>query len=210
MKKFIIIYIIISCVVFIALCFKTHQNRNVYDHIPKIYNENSLNNVFKENIGTSLIQGQVIAINPIEGKYSYMKKKYQTYETHISTSTDSKGHPTTRISHDWETKKTEELYASYWQFYNLKLPITQLPFVCHIRTEKIDSDHRIVYEGCNYIYNCTIKGDIRNNTINMPKFYFDQTIEQVVKAKTTYLIPVGIFILLILIGVIICCVIKYL
>lgn len=209
MKKLILTnYSIIAIAIIIICTYNVHKNKYIYNHIPKIDNENSLNNAFKEDIGTALVQGQLVAIEPIDGKYSYLQIKHQTYETHVNTSTDSEGKSHTTISHDWETKKIDNFYAKGWKFYNITIPITQLPFVCHIKTEKTDSDHRLVYEGCNYLYNCTIKGDIKNNYINNPVIYFDKTIDQVVKSKTTYGGIIGLAILFIIVFIIIFYVIK--
>lgn len=201
MKKFLIIYAFIVTIIVVIWSIKIYKNQNIYNYLPQINSYNALQGAFKEDIGDSLIEGQVIAINPVDGQYSYLKKRYEVYETHVHTVNDGDGKSHTETSHSWETYKTEEFYANYWQFYDLKLPITQLPFVCHIRTEKTDSKHRIVQEGCNYIYNCTIRGDIKNNYINNPTFYFDKTIEQVIYSKTSYIYVIIGAVILTLIGI---------
>lgn len=189
LEKVVVGYWIIIISVSAMLFINTYKNNQIFNSIPKIDNYNALQAAYKENIGECLIQGQLVAINPIEGKYSYIKRSHQNYQTYYHTYTDNDGDTHTEVSHDWETYKTDYYYANGWQFYDIILPITELPWVCHIRTEKNGANHRIVYEGCNYIYNCTVYGNIQNNYINNPVYYFDKSIDNVITLKTTYAIP---------------------
>lgn len=179
--------IIIIILVNIIIGAGIHKNRMEYDKLPKLYTAESFESALKEDIGDCLVQGQLVALDPLEGKYCYVRKNYQSYEAHLKSYTDSDGHAYTRVEYDWETYRREEAYARVWRFYNIELPITALPWVCYLRTDPNGRDHRIEVYGCNYIYNVVIRGEIKNGTINNPKYYFDADIDSLVKSRTSYI-----------------------
>lgn len=209
MKKIFIVYIIIGILISGAYIKNIKSNQSIYNHIAKVDNEKSFNSALIENIGDTLVEGQITAVNPIDDKYSYLLKVTQVYETHTKTTVDEDGNKHTTTSGDWETINREETWCNGWLIYGFQIPIIDTPPTKLIKTEQQPfSNVRYKYYASNKTFNCTIKTNIKNNFLNYNKIFYNKTIEQVIKNKTGYGPFIGFIIIYLMIGAIIYVVVK--
>ena len=173
------------------------QQYRKYDSALRVDTQEDLIKAIKSGDGYVFAYGELQTIDPVSypeiaGKYSYLKKKEQKYQSHLITVlesyTDSNGNiqHRTKIKEDWswDTVRTEEKTATRISFLNIEFEYGKIRFPSshHIATVKKGYRRREVYYGTEASYKGTIFSSLEGNAIdNKTSFYKDKTIDETIK-----------------------------
>lgn len=173
------------------------ENEKYYKALKIDNDEEQFKYSIKTNIGYSLVQGKVQAINGIhindlEGSYFYIKKIKEEYTRHerqvehtYTVGNEIHTYYTTEEYWTWDYVGEEEFHIEKFKFLGVDFNYETIEFNNVKYKETKDGGYHIRYEY--YIIPIEFEGTlftyINNNTINENKFYYNNTIENIIKQK---------------------------
>lgn len=152
------------------------------------------------NVGNAYVHGAVSAVDTVsypevKGEYSYIERVKEEYTQHTrvvtETHTDSKGnvYTTTRteVYWTWDHVKTWSEHSKKITFLGAEFDYGKidLPGASYIDTQYETSDIRYVYSGAPIKADVVIYANLRNNTVNDVRQYFNTTIEEAHEMMTS-------------------------
>ncbi len=201
-RQVILGVIVITIMTIIGVCISNKIRQDLlekyetYDKAAKITSQAEFKNAIKTNVGNAFVYGNLEALDSVtfpelEGEYSYIMKKMQSYQKHYRTVTkthkDSKGKAYTTEEREtywtWDTLGTEERKAKKISFLNVEFDYGKIKFPSSHYISTIDKHYnrRNVYYGTDLSFTGTIYCYIENNTINKVTFYNQKNITETIE-----------------------------
>lgn len=185
------------------LISSTIQN-SIYEKNEKYYkalkienNEEQFKYAIKTNIGNTLAQGKVqaingVSINDIEGNYIKIKKVKEKYTKHTrqvahTTRVGNTTHTyyTTEEYWTWDYAGEEEWHTEKFNFLGVDFNYGTIKFnnESYKDTKQVDYYTRYKYYTIPFEFEGTLFTYINNNTINANEFYLQNTINNIINNK---------------------------
>lgn len=174
-----------------------YEDNEKYYKALKIDNEEQFKYALKTNVGYTLAQGKIQAINgvsleDIEGTYCKIRKVKEKYTMHTRqvahtrrVGNTTQTYYTTEEYWTWDYAGEEEFHAEKFNFLGVEFNYGTIQFYNEKYKETKSGGYHIRYQY--YIIPFEFKGTlfthIDNNTINQNDFYYNNTIESIIKSK---------------------------
>ena len=181
-----------------------YEYNEKYHKALKIDNdEDTFKYALRTNVGYVLVNGNVktegISIDGINGKYFYIKKVKERYTehtrqvAHTRTVSDGKGgtktetYYTTETYWEWDYVSSEEKHVDKFTFSGVEFDYNTIKFYNdkHIDTIKESSKIRYKYYAIPISFNGVLFTHIENNTIVDNEFYYNSSIDEVIRNRQT-------------------------
>lgn len=173
------------------------KNEKYYKALKINNNEEQFKYAIKTNIGYVLAQGKVqavkeVSIEDIEGTYFYIKKEKEVYTKHYrevehtrTVGNKTETYYTTEEYWTWDYAGEETFNTEQFNFLGVDFEYGTINFYNTEYKETRSGDYNIRYNY--YIIPYEFEGSlfthIDNNTINENEFYYNNTIENIIKNK---------------------------
>lgn len=155
------------------------------------------------NIGNAFVYGDYKAVDPvsypdIDGEYMYIRKEKEKYTMHTRTvtTTDSKGHTSTKVETywSWDYAGEESKECKNVIFCGIEFPSDKIPFPDDYYIDTVSGGYhvRYVYYGTPAVNKGTIFTKLGNGTIDNTDYYDEANLEEDYKRATSHF-PMWLF-----------------
>lgn len=173
------------------------QNEKYYKALKVDYEEEKFKYAINTDLGYVLARGKVKAvegvhIDDIEGTYLKIRKEREEYTRHTREveHTETIGNQThtyytTEVYYTWDYVSKEEFNSKQFEFLGVIFNYGTLNFnnSKYKEIKNVSSDVRYVYYVIPDEFEICLFTNIKNNTINENKIYYDNNIENIIESK---------------------------
>ena len=173
------------------------NNEKYYKALKIDNNEEIFKYAIKTNVGYTLSQGNVkaingVSINDIEGTYFRIKKVKEKYTMHTrqvehtrKVGNRTETYYTTEIYYTWDYAGQEEFNTEKFEFLGVQFEYGTINFHNeeYKETIKVSSDTRFNYYIIPYEFQGCLFAKIQNNTITENEFKYNNTIKNIIECK---------------------------
>lgn len=173
------------------------KNEKYYKALKIENNQEQFKYSINTNIGYTLAQGKVQAVNgveiqDIEGKYFKIKKVKERYTMHTRQVAHTRRvgnitqtYYTTEVYYSWDVVGKEEFHTEKFNFLGVDFDYGTINFnnEQYKDTKQTSNDIRFKYYIIPFEFEGTLFTYINNNTINENNFYVENTIENIIESK---------------------------
>lgn len=206
-KREILASIVIVCVMLLTgfgladnISTSLMEKRQEYNTALQINGDKSLFKYgMRTGIGNAFVYGELVAVDPVwydgvDGTYSYIKKTKERYTQHTrvvtKTSTvngETQTYTETEVYWTWDEVDHRERHSTKITFLDVEFDYGDIDFPpsSYITTHRESSNIRYVYRGSPAQCVGTIYTQLKDNTINNTRIYYDSTIEETLDILTS-------------------------
>lgn len=174
------------------------EKNELYFKALKINNdEEKFRYAIRTNMGNAFVEGEVEAVNgvhldEIENDYFYIKKVKEKYIKHTrqvehtrTVGNETEVYYTTEEYYTWDYAGKEEYHTEKFKFLNVEFYYGTINFhnTTYLTTIQIDSSTRYKYYVIPFEFDGTLFTEIKDNTISNNCFYYNQSIEEIIRGK---------------------------
>ena len=151
----------------------------------------------RTNMGNALVEGRMTAINGVhldelEENYFYIEKVKEKYTRHTRqvahtrrVGKTTQTYYTTEAYYTWDYAGKEEYHTEKFKFLNVEFYYGTINFhnTTYLTTIQIDSSTRYKYYVIPFEFDGTLFTEIKDNTISNNCFYYNESIEEIIRGK---------------------------